>query len=96
VIVAARLLVAVAPFLLTLLFAGLVMEGHLNFGSGEKDIFLAVPLLLWSGVFFLSMMVLWIKRIVFGRSIKIAIGIATGLALLMWLALFAVAWFVTS
>jgi len=46
-----RLFLGVVPLLLTILFAWLVMEGHLSFGGGEKEIFLAIPLVIWSLVY---------------------------------------------
>jgi len=78
--VAVRLLVAVAPILLTLLFAYLA-AGPLSLGGGEKDILLAIPLLLWSLLFCGAQLVLWWRRVALGRSIAIAAGVATVLVI---------------
>jgi hypothetical protein len=71
------------------LFGWLVLEGHLNFGSGEKDIFLLIPLLLWSFVWFCSILVLWWRRSPVGRSLKLAAAFATASIVIMWVILFA-------
>jgi len=88
-----RLFVAVAPLLLTSVFAWLVMESHLNFGGGEKDIFLALPLLLWSLLFLLCSLVLWRRRSALGRSVAVSSGLAAALVAIAWLVLFGVSWF---
>lgn len=88
-----KLFIAVTPLLFTVLFAWLVMESHLNFGGGEKDIFLAVPLLLWSLVFMVGYFVLWWRGASFARSVAVAAGVATGGIVFAWLVLFGVAWY---
>ena len=93
--VVVRIVIAVAPLLASLYFGWLVMEGHLNFGSGEKDVFLTVPLLLWSGVFFLSELTLWLQGFALGRSVAVSAGLATGLTALAWVALFIFSWLVS-
>jgi hypothetical protein len=82
-----RLLLAVAPLLLTVLFGWLTMEGHLNFGGGEKDIFLLIPLLLWSFVWFCTFLTLWWRRSPVGRSLKFSAAIATALVVSAWIIL---------
>jgi hypothetical protein len=84
--IAARLLVAVVPFLLTLLFAWLV-SGHLSLGGGEKDIFLVIPLLLWSVLFLCCYLVLWWRRFALGRSVAVSAGFATALVVIAWVVL---------
>ncbi|MBI4964695.1 MAG: hypothetical protein HY913_15555 [Desulfomonile tiedjei] len=79
-----RFLVAVSPLLFTLLFAWLVMEGHLNLGGGCKDIFVAIPLLVWSLAFLICYVVLWWRGRALGRSVAIASVVATGLVLVAW------------
>lgn len=88
-----KLLLAIIPLLLTVLLAWLTMEGHLNFGGGEKDIFLAVPLLLWSLVYLCCYLVLWWRRSSTGRSIAMSSGLATGVVAVAWAVLFGVSWF---
>ena len=86
----ARLLVAIVPLLLTFVFAWLV-SGPLSLGGGEKDLFLAVPLLVWSVLFFAALLVLGWRKVSLGRSTAVAAGIATALLVVIWVA-FAVAW----
>lgn len=85
----ARIAVALSPFGATILFAFLTMEGHLNFGSGEKDIFLSVPLLLWSLVFFASSLIAWWREVPLGRAAGISAVLATGIVVLLWVSLLA-------
>ncbi|MGH8631809.1 MAG: hypothetical protein ACREU7_13730 [Burkholderiales bacterium] len=79
-----RLAVAILPFLATILFAFLTMEGHLNFGGGEKDIFLSLPLLLWSMAFFVSSLIAWWRKATLGRAAVMSATLATGLVVLLW------------
>lgn len=74
--------IAVTPLLSSLVFGWLVMEGHLHFGGGDKDIFLTVPLLLWSGIFLLGKLTLWLQGFALRKSVSIAAGFATGLTAL--------------
>ncbi len=84
-----KLLMAVAPFIFTVLFGWLTMEGHLSFGGGEKDVFLLIPLLLWSVVYFCSFVVLWRRRWPPGKWLGWSAGIATVAIVVAWLVLFA-------
>lgn len=86
--VALRALAAVTPLLLTFLIAALLMEGHLNAGGGEKDILLAIPLLLWSLVFLVSSAALGWRGVALGRATAVSAGIATALVVLLWLVIF--------
>lgn len=86
----ARLLVAIVPLLLTFVFVWLI-SGPLSLGGGEKDLFLAVPLLLWSVLFLSAILVLGWRKVSLGRSAAVAAGIATALLVVTWVA-FAVAW----
>ena len=88
-----KLFLAVVPLLLTVLLAWLLMEGHLSFGGGEKDIFLAVPLLLWSLVYLCCYLVLWWRRSAIARSVVVSSGLATAVVAVAWLVLFGVSWF---
>ncbi len=88
-----KLLVGVTPLLLTFLFAWLVMEDYLSFGGGEKEIFLAVPPLIWSFLFLVCYLVLWWRRLAPGRSVVVSSAIATGLVALAWVVLYGVMWF---
>lgn len=88
-----KFFVSVVPFLLTFIFTWLVMDGYLNFGGGEKDIFLAVPLLLWSLLFMCCYFVLWWRGSRIVRSVIFAGAFATGGLMAAWFVLFAVAWY---
>jgi len=79
-----RLAVALLPLLATILFAFLTMEGHLNFGGGEKDLFLSVPLLLWSAVFLFSSLIAWWRGVKLGRAAVMSAILATGFVVLLW------------
>ena len=83
-----RLTLALAPLALTLLFAWLTMEGYFSFSSGEKDILIAVPLLIWSLVYLCSSLVLWSRRAAIGRSVATASTFATAIVAVAWLVLF--------
>jgi hypothetical protein len=88
--VAFRLLLAIAPLLLTVLFGWLVMDAYLNFGSGERDIFLIVPPLIWSLVYLCCYLVLWWRRSAIGRLVGLSAGVATGVVLIAWFVLIGV------
>ncbi len=79
-----RIAVAILPFLATILFSFLTMEGYLNFGAGEKDLFLSLPLLLWSLVFFVSSLIAWWRKLTLGRAAGISAILATGIVVLLW------------
>jgi hypothetical protein len=85
----AKFVVGLVPLALTLLGAALLMEGVLNLGGGEKDIFLAIPLLLWSLTFLVAYLVTARGQSV--RSLR-PLGksalIATGLLAVAWVLLF--------
>lgn len=78
------------PLGLALLFGALVTEGHLNFGGGDKDIFLVLPLLVWSIVFLPVYLVLWWLRRSPGRAAGWAAAISTAVVVLAWIVLFIV------
>lgn len=85
-----RLTVALAPLLLSFLFAWFVMES--DFFGSEKDIFLAVPLLLWSLVFLAACVILWWRKFPFGRLLSASVVVATGFVVVVWVVLFAASW----
>lgn len=88
-----NLMVAVTPLFLSILFGWLVTGGRLNLGGGEKDIFLAAPLLLWALVFLLCYIVLWWRGIPFRRLIAISSAVATVLMVVVTVfMLFGVPW----
>jgi hypothetical protein len=81
------ILVAVTPLLLTLLFGWLTTEGYLNLGAGCKDVFLAVPMLAWSLVFFLCCIVSSWRKLTVNRSIVTSAAVATALVVFAWVVL---------
>lgn len=87
-----KLLLAVTPLLLSLLFGWLVMDGHLNFGGGDKETLLAVPLLFWSLAYLSCYATLWWRRSTLGRTLALSASLATGFLVIAWIALFCVVW----
>lgn len=87
-----KLLLAVAPLLLSLLFGWLVMDGHLNFGGGDKEILLAVPLLFWAVAYLGCYVTLWWRRSTLGRNLALSVSFATIFLVIAWLVLFGVVW----
>lgn len=73
-----KVFLAVVPLLITLLLGWLTMEGYLNFGGGEKDIILALPLLLWSVVYLCCYLALWWRRLSTARSVAGSGVLASG------------------
>jgi hypothetical protein len=91
-VVALRTSIAVEPLLVSLAFGWLVMQGHLGFGGTENNILLVAPLLLWSRVFLLGKLILWLQGFPFGQSASVSVGLATGLTALTWVVLYVFAW----
>ena len=87
-----KLFWGVLPLLLSGVLVWLTMEGHLNFGGGEKDVLLAIPLLLWSLAYLSCYLVLWWRGCPTKRSVVVSSGLATGLVLLAWTVLWLVSW----
>ena len=89
-----KLAVAGTPLLATIAFAWLLMEGLLSFGGGEKDIFLALPLLVWSVAFACFYLALSRRTEVTAmRPMALAAAAATVLVGALWAVLFAVSLF---
>jgi hypothetical protein len=65
------------------------MEGYLSFGGGEKDIFLSVPLLLWSLIFLVSSLIAWWRKSTLRRAAAISAIVATAVVVLIWVSLLA-------
>lgn len=68
----ARIVTALVPLALTPLLLFAIAEGYLNFGGGEKDLFMLLPWMLWSFVFAIGAFVLWWRRWPHGRSLGTA------------------------
>ena len=85
----AKLAVGILPLALTILCTALLMEGVLNLGGGENDIFLAIPLLVWSLTFVVSYLVTARGRSVRAlRPLGKAALIATAGLAIVWTLLF--------
>lgn len=85
-------MVAAIPLLLSpaLLFA--FAEGWLDFGGGEKDIFLVFPYFIWALVFFLCGVILIIKHWPLGRWLKRSAAVSTILIVILGVAAYGVSW----
>ena len=83
-----KLILCLLPILITPIWGHLLSYGYLDFGGGDKDIFLLIPWLFWSFLYLLIFIVAWIM----GKEIKVilffAIGGATGIFALTWIVLF--------
>ena len=83
-----KLILCLLPLLMTPIWGHLLSYGYLDFGGGDKDIFLLIPWLFWSFLYLLIFIVAWFKR----KKIKVilfyAIGGATGIFALTWIVLF--------
>ena len=80
-----KIAVCLLPLALTPLLGFLISEGYLNLGGGCKDIILLIPWLLWSLVYSLFFIVLWIRGRSFGRLIAYSIAGASGVIVLVWI-----------
>jgi hypothetical protein len=82
-----KLAICILPLALTPLWGFLISEGYLNLGGGCKDIILLVPWLLWSLIYSLIFVVLWIKGRSLGRLIAYSIAGASGVIVMVWIML---------
>jgi hypothetical protein len=80
------------PLALTPIWGFLLSEGYLNFGGGCKDIILVIPWLIWSLVYSLFFIVLWIRVRSLGRLIAYSIAGASGVMVLAGIVLFGLLW----
>ena len=83
-----RLLTALVPLALTPLFAHLISNGVLNFGGGCKDIVLVLPWILWSVLYLIASVVLWIRKVRLGWALLVAAAFSTGLLLISFFGLY--------
>ena len=83
-----RSLTALAPLAATLLLSFLTMEGYVNFGGGDKDILVAIPLLLFSVLFLLSCLIAWWRGLPPGRAARVSALASAAVVVVAWLALF--------
>lgn len=83
-----KLLICLLPAALTPLWGYLIAEGYLNFGGGEKDLFLLIPWILWSVIYSLIFIVAWIRRNNIKAILLYSVGGATGILAVAWSVLF--------
>lgn len=76
--IAIRLGSALIPLLLTPVLVWLVAEGYLSLGSGEKDLLIAVPWLVWALAFMVVALLAWYRRLSLSRALVLAAIGATG------------------
>lgn len=79
-----KMAVCLVPLALTPLWGFLISEEYLNFGGGCKDIILLIPWVLWSIVYSLVFIVLWIIGRSFSQMIVYSIAGASGVIVLAW------------
>ena len=72
------------PLELVPIFFFLTAEGYLNFGGGEKDIFLVFAMLIWAVVYALIFGVCWIKKMTARQCVQHAVIGGIGLLVLAW------------
>lgn len=83
-----RLILSLIPILLTPLWVYLIANSYLNFGAGEKDLFLVIPWVVWAFLYLLIFIIAWIKRKSTLRIVFYSAAGATGLLAVIWLILF--------
>jgi hypothetical protein len=82
--IAIRLFALILPFVLSVTLGAAIAEGFISFGSGEKDLFLVVPFLLWSTLYALGFVVLWWRGAMLKRTIGGSAFAATVLLAIAW------------
>ena len=83
-----KVILCLLPLLMTPVWGYLIAEGYLNFGGGEKDLFLLVPWIVWSFIYLLGFIFLWVKGKETKTIVKYSTGAATAILLLAWIILF--------
>jgi hypothetical protein len=83
-----NLILCLLPMLLTPIWGYLIADGYLNFGGGEKDLFLLIPWILWAFMYLLVFLITWIRRKTTKAMVLFSVGVATGIVTLTWLVLF--------
>ncbi len=86
-----RLALALLPLAASLLLAGL-LAGPLSLGGGEKDIFLAIPLLVLSLIHLALSLLFWWRGVAIGRASRLAAGYALLALVLIWLLWVVLSW----
>lgn len=84
----AKIIFLILPLPLIYLFAHLTAEGVFNFGGGEKDIILVLPLLFWYLVYVVVYAIFWIKKKSLIQIIVRSILWATGILIVAFVVLY--------
>ncbi len=79
-----RLILSIVPLALTPLLGFLIAEGYLNLGGGEKDLFLLIPWMVWSVVYFVLFLILWRRKFSITKGCDYAAVGATGALALIY------------
>jgi hypothetical protein len=84
---AQRVFVLIVPLLTTPLIGFLIADGYLDFGAGEKDLYILIPWGIWSLFFIVSGSVLWRKKISFKVWVFKSLTYSVIITLVLWLCL---------
>ena len=82
--------ICLLPLAVTPIWIFLIAEGSLNFGGGEKDLFLVIPWLVWSALFLAIGVVAWVRGLSWTRGLAWSAGgaaailVVVGTGLLLW------------
>ncbi len=79
-----RLILSIAPLAVTPLLSFLIAGGYMNFGGGEKDLFLLIPWIVWSLVYFVLFLIFWRRKLALPRGCGYAAAGATGALVLIY------------
>ncbi|MFB3142004.1 MAG: hypothetical protein ACE1Z2_04255 [Acidobacteriota bacterium] len=79
-----RLILSIVPLALTPLLGFFIAEGYLNFGGAEKDLFLLIPWMVWSLVYFVLFLILWRRKFSITKGCDYAAVGATGALALIY------------
>ncbi len=87
-----RLILSILPLALTPLLGFLIAHGYLNFGGGEKDLFLLIPWIVWSVVYFVLFLIGWRRKLSIQKGCGYSALGATGALALIYVVM--LIWFV--
>lgn len=76
------------PLAMTPVWVYLIADGYLNFGGGEKDLFLVIPWIVWSGIFLLISVAAWVRGLPWKRGLVWSAAAATAILVVAWTGLF--------
>lgn len=87
-----RILVAVAPLVVTILFGWLSVGGHLAANGDQVGISLIIPTLVWSLLYVIAMFLPQPRRAPLAKGALIAAAYATGLWVVTWIVIIGYLW----